>query len=111
MNRLGGAAGVGVLGLVLLIAVICFLVRYQDPAAPCAEDDTECFLAASLTRGIVLGLAAVPTTLPQMLILILLTARAEIQAPRRARQPGTGPRRGAASCGASPPSRRSGAAP
>lgn len=78
MNRAGGFAGVMVFVLMIVITLAGYFTRYQDPSHACREDDNRCFFSRSATRGILIGIACVPSTLPAMMTMMLLSARYEI---------------------------------
>jgi magnesium-transporting ATPase (P-type) len=79
MNRLGGSVGVVVITVTVLVTLLCFLRRVQDPDKPCDEDDTKCFFWNSLARGLILGISCVPMTMPMMTTMLLNGARKNIQ--------------------------------
>lgn len=79
MNRVGGLAGFCVVGVVIAITLTCYLVRYQDPSHPCRRNDLQCFFFTAMSKGLILGLACVPASMPMMTTLLMLTAREEIR--------------------------------
>mmetsp|Transcript_79928 Transcript_79928/g.138698 ORF Transcript_79928/g.138698 Transcript_79928/m.138698 type:complete len:1242 (+) Transcript_79928:82-3807(+) len=79
MNRVGGLAGVCVVGVVIVITFTCYSVHYQDPSHPCRRDDMNCLFFTAFSKGIILGLACVPASMPSMTTLLMLTAREAIR--------------------------------
>lgn len=78
MNRLGGSVGLLTVVITLTITALCYFTKYQDPNKLCEEEDKSCFAWTAVAQGLILGLSAVPTTLPLMTNMLLTTAKQQI---------------------------------
>mmetsp|Transcript_104818 Transcript_104818/g.296554 ORF Transcript_104818/g.296554 Transcript_104818/m.296554 type:complete len:1177 (-) Transcript_104818:82-3612(-) len=83
INMLGAVIGVICVCVVFVASTTSFVVRYQNPANPCPDDDDKCFFMGSVLQGLIMSVSIIPHGLP-LVVMIMLRVGADEMGKRNA---------------------------
>lgn len=78
INFLGVAIGCICCVVIVLATSVSYYTGYQNPSAPCADDDDTCLLLSSISRGLLMAVSIIPHGLPFVVMVMLQVGSREM---------------------------------
>lgn len=78
INFLGSVIGVFCMIVILVATALSYATGYQNPQAPCPDDDDFCLLMTSASRGLIMAVSIIPHGLPFVVMVMLRVGSREM---------------------------------